>query len=455
MKIPQIDLEMGMECYLTRTPGIDGQIRARIEDFIVEEIGEDGRIFEVGGSYGVNTEKRSRYLTFLLEKHDWDTFILLDFMSRELKIEPDRFSLGGIKDKRAITIQRVSVWGVEPEAIMSLRIPRVFIRGIWYSDEKIEPAKILGNRFRIKIRDARYRGNDLLRVINDAYIELLEYGGAPNFYGYQRFGTIRPINHKIGRKLIEGDIKGAVLSFLTETSEYEDEESKNVRLSMLATSNFDKLLNRIPKSMYYERLVVRVLARRPGAYVTALRSLPLNVRRMFIAAFASRIFNKIISRRIKNGTITQVLTGDLVTEIKDEYGTTFGKIIVASESNRKELQELVDRGSAMILLPVVGYKVPGDLKKLGESGEVIREVLDEEGVSPEQFKLRTLKELSFEGHLRAAIARITRFDKKLVLRDEDPKENTIHIQFCLPRGSFATVVLREFMKPEDPIRAGF
>lgn len=38
---------------------------------------------------------------------------------------------------------------------------------------------------------------------------------------------------------------------------------------------------------------------------------------------------------------------------------------------------------------------------------------------------------------------------------DDVKVNQDIITFTLSRGSFATMVLREIMKPEDPILAGF
>ena len=60
------------------------------------------------------------------------------------------------------------------------------------------------------------------------------------------------------------------------------------------------------------------------------------------------------------------------------------------------------------------------------------------------------------GGLRVALAPIIDLDiKKAEDDDLNSKKRSLNIRFALHRGCYATVVLREFMKPRKLIEAGF
>ncbi len=83
-------------------------------------------------------------------------------------------------------------------------------------------------------------------------------------------------------------------------------------------------------------------------------------------------------------------------------------------------------------------------------------ILDEEGVEPKNFRVSVLPQVRAKGELRAAVAPVRDFSAGAVLADEaDSREQRIQLQFMLLRSSYATVLLRELMKPRDLIEAGF
>ena len=94
------DKALGMEIYITRTPGIGGVIRKSPEDFVVEEIFDEDH-YEGG-----------RYLVVEVEKRDWDTHKLVREIARALRISQRRISFAGTKDRRAVTRQRMAI--IEP-----------------------------------------------------------------------------------------------------------------------------------------------------------------------------------------------------------------------------------------------------------------------------------------------------------------------------------------------------
>ncbi|HSA97874.1 MAG TPA: tRNA pseudouridine(13) synthase TruD, partial [Candidatus Nitrosotenuis sp.] len=96
--------------------------------------------------------------------------------------------------------------------------------------------------------------------------------------------------------------------------------------------------------------------------------------------------------------------------------------------------------SQQLAVPMVGHsyfkKTRFDLH--------ISKIMQDEGVSPKDFFFKEMQEISAEGGFRTASVRCTNFSVE---------KNAA--SFTLQRGSFATIVMREIMKPDDPLGAGF
>ncbi|MDD2778394.1 MAG: tRNA pseudouridine(13) synthase TruD [Methanocellales archaeon] len=89
--VSQLERNIGMELYVTKTPGVGGKIRQFIDDFYVEEIPSGTEI------------KEGPYLIVELTKLDWDMHHVIRDLSRSLGISQKRFGWAGTKDKRGIT----------------------------------------------------------------------------------------------------------------------------------------------------------------------------------------------------------------------------------------------------------------------------------------------------------------------------------------------------------------
>ena len=78
------------------------------------------------------------------------------------------------------------------------------------------------------------------------------------------------------------------------------------------------------------------------------------------------------------------------------------------------------------------------------AGEEVEKILEEELLTPKDFFIKNFQELSVEGGFRNASINYDDFaiDKDLV-------------KFQLSRGSYATIVLREILKPSNPLDCGF
>jgi tRNA pseudouridine13 synthase len=87
-------------------------------------------------------------------------------------------------------------------------------------------------------------------------------------------------------------------------------------------------------------------------------------------------------------------------------------------------------------------------------GEIEREVLEQEGIETANLHVNVLSRTGGKGGLRTAVTPVKDFKLQNVLQSADGSSQAT-VSFMLLRGCYATVVLRELMKPSNPISAGF
>jgi len=309
---PELEREIGILCYKSRTEGIGGKIKHIPEDFIVEEITEDGRVLEAVGDGDVPeaaappadenpsaSSNSGEFLHFTLQKNNWDTLRAMKEISRRLGVSRNRISFAGTKDKRAVTVQRASAWNVKEEDLERVNIKDIQLREFSYSNDRIELGDLQGNRFAITLRNLDLNEDSIKNIINSTTDELK--AGFPNFFGVQRFGTTRPITHLVGKEILKQDFKNAVMLYLAKTHPDEPAETKEAREFLSETEDFKESLKKFPRNLGYELSMLNHLIQNPDDFPGALKSLPKKLGMMFVHAYQSYIFNKALSRYITGG----------------------------------------------------------------------------------------------------------------------------------------------------------
>jgi len=451
IQAPPLEVELGMEVYASNTRGIGGKIRSKPEDFIVEEVLLDGSKASIQlCKETCRVSGRGRYLICVLIKRGWDTLVVVEEIARELGISPDRINIAGIKDAQALTAQHISIGAISPEKI-KINLKDVYLVPIGFSEEKISPRILLGNQFNIAVRSISLSPSEAYERISETWREISSLGGVPNFFGHQRFGTIRPITHKVGRLLVKEKFEEAAMLFLSEPSEHESHYARNVREDLRETRDFRLALKRFPKSLFYERLMLKYLSKYPKDFLGAFRRLPIKLRRLFVQAYQSYLFNRFLSERMKRKIpLTHAQRGDYVLKIEAK-GLPVDSSIQVEDGNLHAVTSKVEEGQMALALPIIGFDqhLSG-----GIQGEIEREILEQEGVQPKDFQLKKMPESSVRGGLRKALASVMDMNfeiSRIVAEDEVIAK----FGFTLHKGSYATVVLREFMKPENPVSSGF
>lgn len=152
------------------------------------------------------------------------------------------------------------------------------------------------------------------------------------------------------------------------------------------------------------------------------------LKRFFLSALQSQVFNHLLALRLERGLYHRLVSGDWAR--KHDTGGTFLVEDAGAESPRAERLEV------SATLPLYGKKVK---ESPGEAGEVERAALAHFGLRPEDFRSR-------HGDRRLSRVRLAELSLS-------PHEDGYTVRFFLPKGSFATSLLRELMKVDIDVLA--
>jgi len=394
--------------FLSGTPGIGGKLKSVPEDFLVEEILPDGTVLELGKRMEM-PDQPGRFTHFILEKNNWTTAFAIREIANRLRSSHKNFGFAGSKDKCAVTTQLASGFGINREALLALGIRGISINGAWGAKDKVRLGDLAGNRFTIRVNRPKDGAETSVEAIRS------ELGGRfPNYFGEQRFGSSRRNTHIVGEKIIRGDYEAAAMSFLCDSEGEENQEAKLARKELLDTRDFKAALRVFPRHLKLERSMISHLAEKPADFTGAFLALPRQTLLLFVHAFQSHLFNRLLSERMGEG--------DVVME-EGEY------LCPVSSSGFPDLEKMDVDG--WLCIKILGYN--------SNPNERERKLLDSLGIKKDDFRVKGTPEVGSKGTFRTAFAPFIGFSFS------DPV-----FRFSLQSGSYATAALREFLEVNKP-----
>ena len=149
------------------------------------------------------------------------------------------------------------------------------------------------------------------------------------------------------------------------------------------------------------------------------------LNKFLLSAFQSSLFNEYLAQRIPRGWFDRLLVGDIAK--KTDTGGLFEVEDLETEQRRFEASEITFTG------PIYGSKMKA---ASGEPGELEQSILSAHEVQPAMLGKAGLKGSRRPGRILLPDLTITPSDLGLVF------------EFALPKGSYATVVMREFIKDD-------
>ena len=397
--VSNLDKLIGISTYSTKTEGIGGRIKSSPEQFFVSEILREKSLNKISAS--------GSYTVYKLRKHGIDTNHALSDIFTKYGL---RLKALGLKDANATTEQYVCDM-TTGRSTNTLVTNRYTLEKIGLLQKPLTKKDMIGNNFKIKIEDADF-----------TISQFSEQDKILNFFGYQRFGSRRPVSHLIGKAILQKNFEQAVETLLSYTSEYDLPHNNKIRERLKDKSNYSKTFNEVPSQMDTERIVLGEMINH-GDALGALQAIPIQLRRFFVEAFQSFIFNQTVSLAYEFGEdLLQPKLGDVCFDKDDNLGRY-------QNDTRQRLT-----------IPLVGYSY----SKKNRFDKFISQILVEQQITPKNFFVKEMQEASEEGGFR-----------QVIMQCNDFTINEPYVDFTLSRGSYATILLREIMKPVDPIAAGF
>lgn len=405
-EVPDADRGVGMLVYATTGPPCSGRAKATDDDFRVEER------LDLGGL--VVEQKEGYFPLYRAEKRDIDTLHLEREVSSILK---SRVSFGGLKDKRSASAQYFTPTSRRAKVLEAFEGARFKARLVGYLPRPVGRTSVAGNSFRVVIRDCcpqvESRAEEALAAARERLL--------PNFFGLQRFGS-RGASHLVGKAIVKRRFEDAVNLIL------EGEEGP-VDFSRAKHAAEGDAKGDV------EALVAKALMHRQGDWVGALRAVPIRLRRLYVHAFQSYLFNLTLSRALEDGeSISRYQAGDNWAE-ESAGGLT---------ASRARGVRDTPSGRVVPLVQLMGFA----FRNYGSRFDArLLQVASDQGVEAKEFYLEEMQEVSAEGGFRRP---------HLVVEGESVAASGPDATLCftLGRGMYATVLLREVMKPSDPEGAG-
>lgn len=406
-------------------------------------------------------ELGGEYLHFTLYKENKDTMEVISYLARQTKIRPQSFQFAGTKDRRGVTVQRVSVYRVYADRMAGLNrtLRGSKIGGYEYHPCGLELGELKGNEFIITLRDCSFPSVEvsppetkveLISALVREAVEQLGNKGFLNYYGLQRFGTFSTRTDTIGLKMLKGDFEGAVNAILDFSPEAlaaaqdplssmsgndlvssDDKARAHALHSFKTTGKIHPAIDDLPKKFSAESSIIRHLGGgdRSRDYLGALQTVPRNLRLMYVHAYQSLVWNVAAGERWKRYG-EQVTEGDLV--LVDEHKNKVGKeanmddvdadgeVIIkpAADDSATSAEDMFIRARALskeeaasgvysifdVVLPSPGYDVLYPANNMAEFYQTFMANERGGGLDPYDMR-RKWKDVSLSGSYRKMVAR--------------------------------------------------
>ncbi|KAH0610634.1 uncharacterized protein H6S33_012161 [Morchella sextelata] len=397
---------------------------------------------------------------FLLYKENKDTMHAVKIVQKLLGLRngaQGQIGFAGTKDKRAVTVQRCSVYRVDAARLARLNREGAGalhagtrVGNFEYKTHGLELGDLGGNEFVITLRECAVAAGETrpLKEVVEEVVDRVRKGGFVNYFGLQRFGSYSVGTWEVGVKLLSGDWHGAVGQILhydaallpspdspesssENTNNNRDDISRATAIAAFNSKDYAKAANLIPYKYSAESAILHYFAAKPAStdYCAALGTIPRALKTMYVHALQSYVWNHVASARVRMGM--QVLPGDLVLIPQDgdapaptTEGTPDemevdqnGEVVVhaptatgrngrrAGTFQRARALSATEASSGQwsirdIVLPTPGWDV---LYPQNELLEVYKSVMAPHGLDPLQMK-RGVKEFSLPGSYRCVVA---------------------------------------------------
>lgn len=288
-------------------PQPTGYLKLYHQDFIVEEVDREGRVSTIEPEPETPVPPPAgapeRILHADLVKVGLSTLEACRGVATAFGLQAEQVGYGGLKDKVAITSQRISVNGLDPsQTATPVHIPGLLLKHRRWAKGVVGRGSHAANRFTLVIRSTSTIEESWLSAALERWSR-----GFYNFFHLQRFGTPRLIGHVLGKLVLRGEYREAIRFLLADRGVQDIPLVNQARDA--AEQHFGdwrrlrEVFSVLPYTFRLELQVVDYLAEHPDDYLGVLRRVPglTDQVRLWIQSYGSYLFNGHLSELVAAG----------------------------------------------------------------------------------------------------------------------------------------------------------
>jgi tRNA pseudouridine13 synthase len=410
------------------------------EDFEVEELTD----FPLG---------RGPYSAYLLTKRSLGTPEAITAIQQRWQLDRRQISYGGLKDKHAVTRQWVTIFQGPRRNLEQSHLSLVY-QG--QAEAAFTPQHISGNRFAVTLRglSSSAAENALTQL------PVVSQHGVPNYFDDQRFGSVGVSGQFVAQPWCQGDYERTLWLAIAEPNVHDRPDDKADK-QFLRDNWGDWLACKARLGRSSRRSIVTFLCDHPTDFRRAVALIRQDLRSLYLSAFQSHLWNRLLAVMIE-----QHCPADQLFSVKLELGAVpfYRTLTHESAADVAVLHpEPMDQGGvdpetirAESQRPwLVDGELPLPSARLHfDEGDPLRElyqrVLQPLGLELSQIRVKYPRDSFFSKGLRAAVCWPRELQGQRWNDELNAGRTAVRLQFCLPRGAYATMLVKRltWLPPE-------
>ncbi|MCA9057088.1 MAG: tRNA pseudouridine(13) synthase TruD, partial [Planctomycetaceae bacterium] len=388
---------------------------------------------------------RGGFAVYRLTKWELGTPEALTAISHCWNIPRQRIAHAGLKDRKAVTTQYITV---KEGPHRDLTLQNLELEYIGQRRTPLTAADIAANHFELTVRDLT---EDEVTTAENRIREL-SISGIPNYFDDQRFGSLGESGEWVAHALCQGNYERALWLALADS--HPGDSSLEKRQKQILKEHWGDwlkckaLLDRSHRRSIVTFLADKVAANKPVDFKGAFACLNGELRGLYLSAWQSALWNRLLTAVLQQElpaaqlTVIPLKSGPAVfpqRSVADALSSS--GIAISQDDSSSTSSDAVDalrlRPGLQLPLPSARIQMP-----TGILGELLTNVLTEEGITLSEMKVRFPRDRFFSRGLRTALVypdldEIASFDD-----EHNPGRKAIRLSFALQRGSYATMMIR-------------
>jgi tRNA pseudouridine13 synthase len=388
------------------------KVKQQPEDFVVTEVAD------------IQFQPAGRFAIYRLSKLNWTTHDALDVIRQRLKVDRERISYGGLKDRHAETSQYITIYNGIPRNLEHQRLRLEYLGQV---REPFTSEQIQANRFQVTIRGLTR--DDVQRA--ECNLPAVSEFGVPNYFDDQRFGSVGEDRKFIVGELVHGRFEEALRLALANPYEHDRAEEKEIKAAVRKFwGNWPECKAALPRSS--TRSIIDYLVYHPTDYKGAFIRLKPELTSLYLSAYQSDLWNRMLAR-----WLTRACSKEQLDEVPLKFGPMPAPKLLPTDLRAKW-------ESLSFPLPSARIKA----QEGAEWYESLQPVLTEEGLTLEQVRIRGVDKPYF-----------SKGERKICLKPFGLRHSSSHdelnanrqkliLEFELPRAAYATMVIKRILQSE-------